>query len=89
MTPWRVAIDPVARKELGKLASGDRIRIARFIDEKLLASNDPRRFGHALTAKFAGLWSYRVGELRMIASIKDASLTVLVLRIGNRRDVYR
>jgi mRNA interferase RelE/StbE len=34
-------------------------------------------------------WKYRVGDYRIIARIEDGRLTVLVLRVGNRRDVYK
>ncbi|WP_198148154.1 type II toxin-antitoxin system RelE family toxin, partial [Elstera litoralis] len=34
-------------------------------------------------------WKYRVGDYRIIASIEDDILRILVVRIGNRGDVYR
>jgi mRNA interferase RelE/StbE len=36
-----------------------------------------------------GLWRYRVGDYRVICEIQDEVLRVLVIEIGNRRDVYR
>ena len=33
--------------------------------------------------------SYRVGDYRVICSIVDHELVVLVLQIGHRRDVYK
>jgi mRNA-degrading endonuclease RelE of RelBE toxin-antitoxin system len=43
---------------------------------------------------FAGVqlgsfWRYRVGDYRIIAHIEDETVQILVLRIGNRKDVYR
>ena len=38
---------------------------------------------------FGDRWKYRVGNYRIIASIEDRVLRVLVVRIGHRRDVYR
>jgi len=35
------------------------------------------------------LWKYRVGDYRIIASIEDKLVRILVVRIGNRREVYR
>jgi mRNA interferase RelE/StbE len=32
---------------------------------------------------------YRVGDYRIVASIEDEALTILVVRIGHRREVYR
>ena len=88
MKVWRVTIDPVAARELRKLTSSDRARIMRFLRERIATPEDPRRTGHALTGPFKGLWSYRVGDFRIIASIQDEIVTVLVLRVGNRRDIY-
>ncbi|MGV2909286.1 type II toxin-antitoxin system RelE family toxin [Achromobacter sp. AGC25] len=34
-------------------------------------------------------WRYRVGDFRIIASIEHQALCVLVVKVGNRRDVYR
>ncbi|CBW74440.1 RelE protein [Mycetohabitans rhizoxinica HKI 454] len=34
-------------------------------------------------------WKYRVGDCRIIANIEDGTLRILVVRIGNRREVYR
>ncbi|HOD33121.1 MAG TPA: type II toxin-antitoxin system RelE/ParE family toxin [Holophaga sp.] len=40
-------------------------------------------------SELGAFWKYRVGDYRIICSLEDAVLTVLVVRIGNRRDVYR
>ena len=34
-------------------------------------------------------WKYRVGDYRIVASIEDGALRILVVRIGNRKEVYR
>ena len=58
--------------------------------ERLLVLKDPRLIGQALKGSELGdFWKYRVGDIRIIASIEDKRLTVLVLRVGNRREVYR
>jgi mRNA interferase RelE/StbE len=40
-------------------------------------------------AKLGAYWKYRVGDWRIIAAIDDAALCILVLPLGNRREVYR
>jgi mRNA interferase RelE/StbE len=85
---WRVVIEPVAARELRKLTPADRVRIMRFLRGRIATTENPRRAGHALTGTLKGLWSYRVGDFRVIAKIEDKIVTVLVVRIGNRRDVY-
>ena len=89
MTVWRVAFDPAAARDIRKLGGQDRGRVMRFVEERIAMAHDPRRLGHALTGAFAGLWSYRVGDIRLIAKIQDDTITVLILRVGNRRAIYR
>jgi mRNA interferase RelE/StbE len=77
-----------ARKQLRKLDKSDARGIVDFMDERV-ASDDPRRLGKALKGPLGDLWRYRVGDFRIICEIQDGVLTVLVLQIGNRREVYR
>lgn len=86
---WRIEFDAAAAKELKKLTASDRLRILKFLRDRVAGSDDPRGLGTALTGEFAGLWRYRVGDFRLIASIDDAVVTVLILRIGHRREIYR
>jgi mRNA interferase RelE/StbE len=51
--------------------------------------DDPRQTGKALKGPLGDLWRYRVGDYRIICDIQDRVLIVLVLQIGNRREVYR
>jgi mRNA interferase RelE/StbE len=86
---WRVEFLASARRELDKIARPDRGRILKFLDERIATEENPRRVGHALSGPLAGYWSYRIGDFRLIAEIEDDTVTVLVVRIGNRREVYR
>jgi mRNA interferase RelE/StbE len=36
-----------------------------------------------------GLWRYRVGSYRLICKIQDQDITIVVLEIGHRREIYR
>lgn len=52
--------------------------------------DDPRSIGEALKGSRLGeFWKYRIGDYRLISSIEDGALIILVVRIGNRREVYR
>jgi mRNA interferase RelE/StbE len=35
------------------------------------------------------LWRYRMGDYRIICEIQDRVVTVLVLRVRHRKEVYR
>lgn len=87
---WRIEFDRRAEKELLKLDAAVAARILKFLHERVARLDDPRAIGEALKgSKFGSLWKYRVGDYRIVTSIEDAIVTVLVLRIGNRREVYR
>ncbi|HLD08992.1 MAG TPA: type II toxin-antitoxin system RelE/ParE family toxin [Methylophilaceae bacterium] len=46
--------------------------------------------GEALKGSCLGeFWKYRVGDYWIISSIEDNALKILVVRIGNRREIYR
>jgi mRNA interferase RelE/StbE len=52
--------------------------------------DDPRSISEALRGRdFGDFWNYRVGDWRIIADLDHGVLLITVIRIGNRRDVYR
>ncbi|ENO90945.1 putative toxin [Thauera sp. 28] len=87
---WKVELDPAAIRELRKIDQQQARRILAFLHERLAPLDDPRSIGEALKGSRLGIyWKYRVGDYRVISSIEDDALRILVVRIGNRRDVYR
>jgi mRNA interferase RelE/StbE len=60
-------------------------RIQRAIDN---LQADPRPDGCKKRTGSANRYRTRVGDYRIIYGIEDASVRVLVLAIGNRRDIY-
>ena len=87
---WRIDFDSGADKELSKLGTEPARRILKFLSERIARLDDPRSIGEALKgSKFAELWKYRVGDYKIIVDIQDRLLVILVVRIGNRREVYR
>ena len=85
MASYSVFIKPSAAKELERLPEKIRRQLAKRI--RALTEN-PRPVGvEKLTGEdFSRI---RQGDYRVVYSIADRVLTVLVMRIGNRRDVYR
>ena len=83
---WKIELSTLAQKNLDQLDP----KIARRINERIAPLYDPRSIGEALKGSRLGeFWKYRVGDYRIISSIEDGALTILVVRIGNRREVYR
>ena len=87
---WKIEFDPAAERELDKLDPPIARRILAFLHDRVAKLDDPRSLGEALKgSKLGAFWKYRVGDYRIIASIEDGALRILVVRIGNRREVYR
>lgn len=86
---WRVEISDSAARQLARLGKPEAARIIAFLRDRIAGADTPRATGKALTGPLGGLWRYRVGDYRVICSLEDAVLRVLVVQIGHRRDVYR
>jgi mRNA interferase RelE/StbE len=86
---WKIEFDPAALKELKKLDKPVEQRILKFLRERLAKLDDPHQIGARLQGTRSGLWKYRVGDYRLIWSLENNQLVVLVLRVGHRREVYK
>lgn len=75
--------------ELKRLDRSAQKRVVRFLQERITVDHDPRDIGKPLTGNMAGLWRYRIGEYRVVCRIEDDRLTVVVVRVALRKDVYR
>ncbi|MGE0049311.1 MAG: type II toxin-antitoxin system RelE/ParE family toxin [Acidithiobacillus sp.] len=81
---------PAAERELDKLDQQIARRILSFLHDRVAKLDDPRSIGEALKgSRFGAFWKCRIGDYRIIASIEDDALRILVVRIGNRKAVYR
>lgn len=83
---YRVELKPAAERDLAALERRDLLRVARRIDA--LAQN-PRPPGAEKLKGAEGIWRVRVGDYRILYTIRDEVLLVLVVRVGHRRGVYR
>lgn len=86
---WRIEFERAAERELAKLDKQTAKRILKFLNDRIAPLADPRSIGEALHGSLGAFWKYRVGDYRIVASIEDRRLRILIIRIGNRRDVYR
>jgi mRNA interferase RelE/StbE len=87
---WSIELGPRAQRQLKQLDPQVARRLSRFLFERIAPLDDPRSIGEALKGSELGeLWKYRVGDYRIIASIEDKLVRILVVGIGNRREVYR
>lgn len=86
---WTIDYTDTAKTQLRILDKQAARRILDFMDERIGGRDDPRSTAKALTGPLGGLWRYRVGDFRVICDIQDGALRVLVVQLGNRREVYR
>ena len=87
---WQIEFDPDALKDLRKLDKPIQIRLVGFLRTRVSSLTNPRDIGEALSGQRLGsYWKYRVGDWRIVCDIQDQKILVRVLRIGNRREVYR
>ncbi len=84
---WRVAFNPSAEKQFSKLGKSAQREIEKYIASHLETDQDPRRFGKPFLS-IKGAWRYRVGDYRLVCAIQNQQVTVLILMVGHRRDVY-
>ena len=87
---WRIELSALGQKNIHQLDPLNRQRVLKFLSERVAVLDDPRSVGEALKgAKLGNFWKYRVGDYRITADIQDGAVCILVVRVGNRRDVYR
>ena len=85
---WKIEWDERAVRDARKLDMQTRQNIIRYLRERIISDEDPRRFGKPLLADMSGLWHYRVGDYRIVCRIEDDKMVVLVLAVGHRRNIY-
>lgn len=87
---WKIEFDRAAEKDLDQLDPQIAKRILVFLHGRIAPLDNPRSIGEALKgSKLGEFWKYRVGDYRIVSAIEDDVLRILVVRIGNRREVYR
>ena len=87
---WTIDYTETAKKQLRKLDKQTARRIVDFMDDRIADQEDPRSTGKALTGPMLGtFWRYRVGDYRIICDIQDGALCILVIELGDRKEVYR
>jgi mRNA interferase RelE/StbE len=81
---YQLAYLPGAVADLKELPAAVAIRARKGLER--LAQNP--RLGKRLKGPLAGLWSYRVGDYRVVYEIVERRLVVLVVMLGHRRAIY-
>jgi mRNA interferase RelE/StbE len=86
MARYSIQVSATAEKQLRKIDGVDQLRIIRAI-KKLAEEPLPR--GCRKLAGYEQVWRIRVGTYRIIYSIYRKEIIIIILKIGQRRDIYR
>lgn len=86
---YTVRYEKGAQKALKKMDKHQARLILSWISKHLEGTDSPRIHGKGLVGNKSGQWRYRIGDYRLIANIDDETITILVLEIGHRKDVYK
>lgn len=81
---YNVVFSPTSEKQLSKLPESISKRIIRKIYS---IRDEPGSFCEPLT-DHQGLYKLRTGDYRIILRISKNELTIFVIRVGNRKNVY-
>lgn len=83
---WTIVYKKSVQKDIKEIPKDIQYIIRRAIEDKQMV--DPLRFGLPLRRNLKGLMKLRVGGYRIIYSIEKETVTVHVIKIGHRREVY-
>lgn len=85
---YKILFTEKAKKQLKKLDKHTAALIIGWLEKNIEGCENPRIHGKGLVENKSGQWRYRIGDYRVICEIEDQKITVLVLKIGHRREIY-
>jgi mRNA interferase RelE/StbE len=86
---WQIDFTGLAIKQLKNLDKPTRKRIIKWLEDRVLSGSDPRLWGKQLKGdKFKQIWRYRVGDYRVLCRIEDNIVTITVVSVGHRNEIY-
>jgi mRNA interferase RelE/StbE len=83
---YRILWSERVKKDLRKLGNAEVMRIVKKVETHL--AKDPLSLGKSLSGNFSGLRSYRIGDYRVLYTLRQDELIIIVLHAGHRKDVY-
>ena len=86
MASYNIEVSSTAEKQLRKLSQKDQINVLKRIQE---LSREPRPNHSRKLRGQDNIYRVRVGNYRILYSIENRHLTIIILKVGHRRDVYR
>ena len=86
MANYRIEVSATAEKQIRKLGKKDQIAVLRGIRQ---LSTEPRPPNSRKMSGYDDVYRIRVGQYRVLYSVENKKLVIIILKVGRRRDVYR
>ena len=86
---WTIEFESAAQREFDKLDKAVALRISKFLFQRVASLENPRVIAERLHGTLGDYWKYRVGDYRIICTLEQDRLVIVVVRIGHRREVYK
>lgn len=81
---YQVELTQAAARQLKSLPRSEALRIAGAIELLAINPYPPK----AVRLRGLNAWRVRVGDYRIIYTVRNEELVVTVIKVGHRRDVY-
>lgn len=87
---WTIRYTDEALKSLNKLDYQLRKGVREYMKNHIATLDSPHQMGHALVGNLSGSWVYTFRkDYRIICEIQNLEVTILVVEVGHRSDVYK
>jgi mRNA interferase RelE/StbE len=86
---YSVQLSDDALKDLKKIDKHQAKIILAWVRKNLEGCDNPRLHGKTLRYDRRNEWCYRVGSYRLTADIQDSIVTIEIISVGHRKEVYR
>ena len=86
---WIIEYTRTAETQLRKIDKQAARLILDYMDGNIAIQDNPRTRGKALSGVLGELWSYRIGDYRIICEIQDNIMRVLAVAVGHRKNIYK
>ena len=85
---WNIKFSPEGEKEWDRLDSLIQKKVINFLYKRIETGEDPRLFAKPLSGNFKHFWHYRIGDYRLICQFRQQVMTIFVVRVAHRSEVY-
>lgn len=86
MGSFEIEISRTAEKQLKKLPEQDQLRVVRAV---LTLAEELHPTGSRKLSGYDDVFRIRVGRYRVLYSVFESRLVIIILKVGHRKDVYR